>query len=296
MKNASYTIIIAILSCSSIVLHSQDEYAIESETHIFWQPNRTLLITDFQGGNSADSKFNKDRELGRAVIPCLGIFMKVDIPKNYRKNKLEKVYFAPAFQKSCSLFLDNDTSNFRDAQIQFDMYELATRIARTMIWETHAKMAIENDSALIDVIIRNPDTILITGLGNIFAGRARDSAMNFAKEITNAYLNDMYFKKDSASASYEDWRSLIDKGLRKSERFATKPEDCYRMIKNKPILKRYKTAKQYKRVLTGRYMSLALRTARTFWLKRIAKWSAVRPAPAPAGDPLLVSRFLPTRE
>jgi len=42
-------------------------------------------------------------------------------------------------------------------------------------------------------------------------------------------------------------------------------------------------------------MSLPLRTARTFWLKRTVKWSAVRPAPAPAGDSLLVSRFLPTR-
>jgi len=43
-------------------------------------------------------------------------------------------------------------------------------------------------------------------------------------------------------------------------------------------------------------MQLAFRTARIFWLKRIAKWSAVRPAPAPAGDSLKVSRFLPTRE
>lgn len=84
---------------------------------------------------------------------------------------------------------------------------------------------------------------MITGLGNEYAGRARDSAMNFAKDMTNAYLNDMYVKNDSTAASYEDWRSLIDKGLRNSERFATKPEDCYRMIKNKPILKRYKTAK-----------------------------------------------------
>jgi hypothetical protein len=31
-------------------------------------------------------------------------------------------------------------------------------------------------------------------------------------------------------------------------------------------------------------MSLAFRTARIFWLKRTVKWSAVRPAPAPAGD------------
>ena len=244
MKNASYTIIILILSCSSIdLVYSQNEYVIESKTHIFWQTNRKLSITDFQGGSSTDSTYNEDKELGRTVFPCLGIFLKVDIPKNYRKNKHEKVYFAPAFQKSCSFLMDNDTSNFRDAQIQFDMYELATRVARTIIWDTHAQMAIAKDSALIDVIISNPDTILITGLGKEYAGRARDSAMNFAEKISNAYLNDMYFKNDSTAASYEAWRSLIDKGLRNSERFATKPEDCYRMIKNKPILKRYKTAK-----------------------------------------------------
>ena len=39
-------------------------------------------------------------------------------------------------------------------------------------------------------------------------------------------------------------------------------------------------------------MSLPLRTARIFWLKRTVKWTAVRPAPAPAGHSLLVSRFL----
>jgi hypothetical protein len=43
-------------------------------------------------------------------------------------------------------------------------------------------------------------------------------------------------------------------------------------------------------------MSLPLRGATFLWLKRTALWLAPRPAPAPAGDPLLVSRFLPTRE
>gem|GEM_PF-6547977 len=38
-------------------------------------------------------------------------------------------------------------------------------------------------------------------------------------------------------------------------------------------------------------MSLALRTARFFWLKRTAKWSAVRPAPAAAGDSRLCHGF-----
>jgi len=30
--------------------------------------------------------------------------------------------------------------------------------------------------------------------------------------------------------------------------------------------------------------------------KEVVLWLAPRPAPAPAGDPLVVSRFLPTRE
>ena len=41
-------------------------------------------------------------------------------------------------------------------------------------------------------------------------------------------------------------------------------------------------------------MQLALRTARTFWLKRTVEWWAVT-LPEPPGPPL-VSRFLPTRE
>ena len=228
------------ISCS---FYAQNGHPVESGTHIFWQPDRKLLVKDFQGGNSSDSQFNRDREIGRHVIPCLGIFVQIDIPTNYRKNKLEKVYFAPAFQKSCSFLLDGDTSNFRDAQIQFDIYELGARIAREYIWNMHAYMALKSDSNLIDVINNNPDTILITGIGNIFASKARDSAMHFINEITYSYLNDLFIKADSISTSYEKWRVLIDELLIKYERFATKPEDCYRMIKNAPILKNYKKAK-----------------------------------------------------
>ena len=39
--------------------------------------------------------------------------------------------------------MNNDTSNFRDAQIQFDMYELATRIADTILWDTQLKLRLQ---------------------------------------------------------------------------------------------------------------------------------------------------------
>ena len=107
----------------------------------------------------------------------------------------------------------------------------------------HAYMAIESDSTLIDFSNNNPDTILITGIGNIFAARVRDSALYLTNEMTYAYFKDLYFNVDSTSATYEEWRSLVDEGLRNHKRFATKPEDCYRMVKDKPILKKYKRAK-----------------------------------------------------
>ena len=244
MQNFHYTILILALITITINVQGQNQYPTESETHIFWQPDRILKKGDFQGGNPYDSKFNRDRELGRYVVPCLGIFLHVDIPKNYRKNKKEIVYFAPAFQKSCSYILNTDSSNFRDAQIQFDIYELSTRIARKYIWEMRTFFAVKSDSTLLEVIRENPDTILITGIGNIFAYKARDSALNIAGSMSAAYFNDLYFNKDSAEATYEDWRILVDDLLEKNERFATKPEDCYRMINDKPILRRYKQAKR----------------------------------------------------
>ena len=124
-------------------------------------------------------------------------------------------------------------------------YELATRIARKYIWDRHAYMAIKSDSTLIDVISNNPDTILITGVGNTLANMARDSAINFVNTISYAYFEDLYINPDSTSASYEEWRLLIDEGLINYERFATKPEDCYRMVKNEPILEKYRRARYY---------------------------------------------------
>lgn len=243
MKPIRVATLILFTCYLNINIYAQKAYPTESETHIFWQPKQKILASDFLGGNPSGSQFDRDMKFGRNTIPCLGIFLKVDVPRNYKKNKLEKVYFAPAFQRSCSYLLDKDTSNLRDAQLLFDIYELATRTARKLIWSTHAQMAIESDSTLIEFISNNPDTIFITGIGNIFAARARDSALNLANQMMYSYLSDLYFYVDSTSASYEEWRSLVDDGLNQHERFATKPEDCYRMIIGKPLLKKYKNVK-----------------------------------------------------
>jgi len=59
------------------------------------------------------------------------------------------------------------------------------------------------------------------------------------------------------------------------------------VIRNIPLKTNQRDRLEIKLVLTGRYMSLALRTARIFWLKRTAKWSAAQAASAPPVVPYL---------
>ncbi len=232
---------ILIVSCVfqiNIATGQEPDLKIGSETHIFWQPGIKLTSDDFQGTPPV-SEMKYCEEKGACIVPCHGLFLKVDIPKNYRKNKLEKVYYAPAFEKGCS-YIMNDSKDVRDGQIQFDMLELSSRIARKLLREYHDYMAITSDSSNFDIIKLNPDTILITGVGTSLAWHARDSAWTFYQEMSTTYIHNMYFadKKDT----YEDWKQLVNDLLEKYKIYATRPEECYRMIKKQPIIKKYKEA------------------------------------------------------
>jgi hypothetical protein len=168
-----------------------------------------LTLNDFQGEpRPVDIKYCEDK--GYCDVPCLGIFVEVDIPRNYRKNKLEKVYFAPAFQKSCS-YVINDTKDIRDAQLLFDMAELSSRIGRKLLRNYHDYMAITVDSMNFYLIKDNPDTILITGVGTSLAWHARDSAWNFYQDMSDSYLHNVY--SSTENEDYEDWRMLVEELL-----------------------------------------------------------------------------------
>ena len=210
----------------------------ESKTHIYWQSDRKLTLNDYQG-KPKSSGIKYCEEVGSCVAPCLGLFVVIDVPKNHRKNTLEKVYYAPAFEKACS-YVVNDSANIKDGQIIFDILELSSRIARKQLREAHNALAFEMDSANLQVIRENPDTILMTGVGGTFAGYFRDSALKFYNNMSTSYLYDMYLSTESKG--YESWRILVDDWLEKYEMYATKPEECYRMIKKQPILPKYKQA------------------------------------------------------
>ena len=235
----SFTLLSTILFTLSKVINGQ-ELLTETNTHIFWQEDRKLTIYDFQGEpGPIDIKYCKEN--GACVGACLGLFLKVDIPKNYRKSKLEKVYLAPAFEKTCS-FVVSDSNDIRDGQLLFDVAEISSRIARKLLKEYHNYMAIESDTMNFYLIKENPDTILITGVGTSLAWHVKDSAWTFYEEMSKSYLSNMY--SSSESEGFEAWRILVDEYLENLSMYATKPEDCYRMVKTKPIERNYKPAKQ----------------------------------------------------
>lgn len=239
MNGITSTVLIYILFSQTNFLFGQvQRLQTESETHIFWQPNRKLNLNDFQGDpRSDDLKYCEEN--GYCAVPCLGVFVEVDIPKNYRKNKLEKVYFAPAFQKTCS-YIINDSKEIRDAQLLFDIAELSSRIGRKLLREYHNHLAVTEDSMNYYIIREHPDTVLITGVGTSLAWHARDSAWNFYKEMSASYISGVYLS--NGKESYEQWRLLVDDYLENYKNYATKPEECYRMIKKQPIIKKYKRA------------------------------------------------------
>lgn len=236
MKVTLHLLVIACIFFQSVIPVHGQQLITESKTHIFWQPDRKLTPGDFQG-EPRPADLTNCEEKGYCAVPCLGIFFEVDVHKNYRRNRLEKVYFSPAFQKSCSYRI-NDTKDMRDAQLLFDMAELSSRIGRKLLRDYHNYMAIKMDSINVTLIRENPDTILVTGVGSSLAWHARDSAWSFYQEMSASYLRHVYFEDEKDK--YEDWRILVDELLEKYKIYATKPEECYRMVNERPIVKRFK--------------------------------------------------------
>ena len=101
-------------------------------------------------------------------------------------------------------------------------------------------MAIETDSMNFYIIKENPDTILITGVGTSLAWHVRDSAWNFYQEMSNSYIRKVYLSTEKES--YEEWRLVVDELLDRFKLYATKPEECYRMVKKQPIINKHKEA------------------------------------------------------
>ena len=226
MKMNLLKLFLTLTIVSSILFNSfgQENYKTESETHIFWQEKTVLTSNDFQGdcsGNPTQTKYCE--ELNLCVNAYVGVFAILDIPKKKRKRGelLEKAYFAPAFEKTTSCILKLDTLGIEKQKITFDIYELSARFAR-------------KELAYLQ------DSIGGYGVVSIFFKSVETKAIEMRNSLVDSYTQDVYI--NNRNGAYEEWRAKIDKLLEETKKYATKPEDCFRFVKNEPIDENYKMA------------------------------------------------------
>ena len=205
--------------------YGQEKYTTESSTHIFWQSDRQLTKNDFRGNGSNNPKFIKYcDELDLCTSACVGVFAVLDIPKKKRKRGelIEKAYFVPAFEKNTSYILENDTVGIKKQKIVFDIYELSTRFARQQLTQFQ-------------------DSMPGYGITTIMFKTVEARAIEMRTLLIDSYTKDIYI--DKIEGAYKTWKVRIDKKLSDTEEYATRPEDCYRFVKNEPIEKGYIKAK-----------------------------------------------------
>lgn len=95
--------ILLFLVLASQVVIGQNEYPTSNATHILWQPNTKITRDCYQGQPTSQVDKMMD-EYGFTAAASVGLWSVLDIPKKKkdRYKKLEKVYFAPAFEKATS--------------------------------------------------------------------------------------------------------------------------------------------------------------------------------------------------
>ena len=88
---------------------------------------------------------------------------------------------------------------------------------------------------------RNFDSLRIkipgTGIYSIMFMRLRNDMLDHMHEMYSDYSTDVLIKKKEGA--YNEWKQFLTEELKKHERYATKPQDCHRIITGEPILENY---------------------------------------------------------
>lgn len=193
---------------------------IENENDLYWQPNRRINFSDYQSKSDTNCvKYNE--KYGLKMSSNIGFRGVVDVPKKW-KGKIDKGYLVPVFCKNCSCILSEDSLSLKTDQLLFDITELCARNARR-----------ELDDFQKSGNIDNPNEMYFTSIKNKWDEKRKSFFGGAIREI-------LLEKQEDA---YEKWRKTTDELLEETKEFATKPEDCFRFIKGKPIKKGYKMAK-----------------------------------------------------
>ena len=214
----SNKIIIFFVSCAiSINLNAQ---LTETKKDLYWQPERKIEFSDYQSISDDDCvKYNK--MYGVHMQASIGFRWAVDVPKKWN-GKIDKGYIVPVFCKNCSCILSENSLELKTDQLLFDITEICARRARIDLNNFQKEMNIDN-----------PNSMFFTSVRSKWEENKR--------KFFGAVINEILLEKQEGA--YEKWRKSTDELLEETKDFATKPEDCYRIVLGKPIEKGYKKAK-----------------------------------------------------
>jgi hypothetical protein len=203
----------------AIDLSAQMNYITENDSFLYWQPGVKLQYEDYLGDTST-SGMELCRKYNIHNIGEVHIESVLDVPINEKKRGklLEKVYIAPVICKHCSFSIKQDSIEMLHDQIYFDIAEYCSRIARMRLDSLREFMP---------------------GYGTYWLKFSTVTAEmdELMHGMFGSYTYQVLAQKDSLA--YNNWRVSIDKGLLKTKEFATKPEECYRLLIYKPIDKEY---------------------------------------------------------
>jgi hypothetical protein len=202
---------------------SQD-YPTRDSVHIFWQPNVKITFEDYLLSEPQEQIKNLMEEYDFSASASVGIWAILDVPEVPKKKKeryrqYEKVYFAPAFERTTSFAQTNDTLQTEIQNLFFDMCEFWTRWARRELDSLQAQM----DNA--------------TGVKAMFYSTIKAEMNENRVRMFQHYFKEVII--DKKENGFIEWRNLIDRMLQKTESWKTKPEECYRLMVGKPIEKGY---------------------------------------------------------
>lgn len=211
-------ILISLLLINNII-KAQNE-RIETDSYLYWQNNSKINHSDFKKqidsiGISMCEKY-KTKSLANVQIHSI-----VDYPKKARKIKTlkEKIYFAPAFCKKCSMILEKDSNELKISQMFFDIAEYCSRRARLDIKKLDS---LNHGNGFAAAAFPQIVDRMYKMMGEMFGG--------FGQQV-------IVLKKPGA---YELWRSDCDKLLNETKDYATSKEECIRFIEKKPYSEEYK--------------------------------------------------------
>lgn len=222
MKN---TLILFLFIFITLAANCQINYPTRDSVHIFWQPGTKITYLDFKGSIPPKIQQQMDN-YDYSAIAFVGIWHVIDLPTGNRKkrwSKFEKVYFAPAFERTTSATRTTDSIEIAKQVMYFDICEVWARWAREQLAQLK-------------------DSINATGIQAIMYTTIVQRMNKNYNSMCGDYTEQVFIDKEEGS--YLKWRAFIDEWLDETQKYATTPEECYRLMSGKPIEKGYKKAKK----------------------------------------------------